>query len=188
MGSIVFTDLKNTGKTDSGYTYTDLHLDVMEANVYTNSGKRVIKSRDIRVDYDEEAIRNSIVNIFTTMPGQRFLIPTFGINLKQYLFEPVNKQTGQRIGETILKGIEDWEPRVTVDLITVKARGVEDIVSKNNGSTTAKLANSLVSSPTSNGEYDITIAITIPALKKKINLSTALSDVGFAETKIATQQ
>ena len=114
MASIKLTELsKKTTLTNNDYTYTDMHFDIMQSNRGI-SNDRVYKSingKDIVVDYDEYAIRNSLTNILNTRAGQRFLIPTFGCNLLRYVGMPVTTSTGNMIGTEIDNAITKWEPR-----------------------------------------------------------------------------
>lgn len=111
MASITFKNLEKTTAIDNAATYTDLHLDII--------GYPIGAPRDILVDNDLDAIRNSLSNLFSTVPGQKLLNPAYGLNLLQYLFEPVTTSTANTIGETILNGITRFEPRVTVDKVRV---------------------------------------------------------------------
>tara|TARA_B110000495_G_scaffold155235_1_gene138526 strand:- start:3993 stop:4484 length:492 start_codon:yes stop_codon:yes gene_type:complete len=114
----------NTGtvRKDSKVTYTDLSLDFsMES---TGTGKQLFSNstrKDLRMDEDYKAISNSLINIFNTSPGQKILSPAFGADLRYYLFEPITEQTAQIIGDVILKSIELYETRVSVENITVIA-------------------------------------------------------------------
>ena len=146
MASIKLSELskKTNLQNPQGYTYIDLHFDVRQSNVgiAANNIHKTINGKDIVTDPDEAAIRNSLTNILNTRPGERFLIPKFGCNLLRYIGMPVNTSTGQMIGEEINRAITDWEPRVTIDKIIVISK--ED-----------------------DNEYDISINITIPNLKKR---------------------
>ena len=147
MASINFTSLKNVGKNAvEGWTYKDLHLDMAEVNVKTNQAGQSIKGKDIKVDYDLDAILNSLRNIFSTRKGERFLVPEFGCNLYRYLFEPISEYTGNKIGNEIVTAIETWEPRVTLKVVNV------------------------VGSP-ENHQYDVTISLVINDIKRLINIS-----------------
>jgi len=150
MGSLKLDNLRNAGKTESGYTYIDLHLDIEEVLVPTKFTKNKLQGKDIRVDYDVDAIINSLNNIFKTIPGERFLVPNFGCNLERYLFSSVSEAIANRIGSEIVRAIELWEPRVTVDIVQVIGRPEQH-------------------------EYDVTIRLTINAIKKKIELGTMLN-------------
>jgi len=184
MGSLVLKNLQNIDKVSPDYTYLDLHLDIEDAVNLTAGGRVSPKSRDIRVDYDEAAIKNSIVNIFNTIPGERFLVPEFGANLRGYLFKSVTETTANEIGRTILNAIERWEPRVVVEQVRVVGVPFGSVTSKNTGK-----FNGLVNTfqmPITEDEYDVTVIISIPPLKRRTNLLGVLTVNGFAEVRNST--
>jgi len=109
MPSISFTGLQKVTVPTKNYTYSDLHLDFANPIV-----------QDLTADYDAAAIKNSIYALFNTLPGQSLLNPTYGLNLAQYLFEPVSSVIGNRIGNAILTGLTTYEPRVTVQNINIQ--------------------------------------------------------------------
>ena len=160
MASINLKELsKNPNIVDKPYTYVDLHLDIQEINKGIG-GAVMIKGKDIRVSYDYEAIRNSIFNILNTRPMQRILLPEFGCNLLGYVGRPVTERTATEIGRTIYNAIRIYEPRVTIDNVLVVA--LPDL-----------------------NEYDITITITIPELKKKnLQIIATLTKFGILESNI----
>lgn len=95
------------------YIYTDMHLDFsLEKNV--GNGLTSVNSSDIVADYDSDAIRNSLFNIFTTKKGQKILNPSFGSSLDQYLFESVNNINAKILGEDIVRTISEFEPRIEI--------------------------------------------------------------------------
>jgi hypothetical protein len=67
----------------------------------------------------ENNVRESIRIILMTEPRERLRLPTFGAGLRQYLFEPNNPATRQRIRENIEESIARWEPRVRIEAVTV---------------------------------------------------------------------
>jgi phage baseplate assembly protein W len=150
MGSINFNGLvKLTNSVKPSYVYSDVHLDL----TYD------YKNRDIIVDYDIEAIKNAIFNIFNTNPGERFLIPTFGCNLLRYVFTPITQSNGENIGNEIYRAIRDWEPRVTVSNVNV------------------------VGYPDSN-QYSVSLVVIFPNIGKSINITGVLNKTGFREVKV----
>lgn len=130
------------------YLFKDLHLDFEKSYVFDTVALRKIQGNDLKVSYDEQAIFNSLRNLFNTKPGQRFLFPLYGLDLNQFLFETVSKENAQIIGEKIARSIENFEPRVTLMQC--------DIIAK----------------PDDN-EYDITIIVQIPSINtvNSINMS-----------------
>jgi len=100
------------------YVYTDLHLDLtIDKNV--GNGLNPVQSKDITVDYDSNAIRNSLYNIFTTRKGQKILDPNFGGSLDQYLFESVSNVKAKILGDSIVQAVSQYEPRVSVENVQV---------------------------------------------------------------------
>lgn len=150
MASIKFTDMVKVGTTSNPkFTFTDLHLDM----VYD------IYNRDLVVDYDERAISNSIMNILTTVPGERFLIPEFGCDLLSLVFKPITDYTGKMIGQRIFNAIKRWEPRVQIEKILVV--GKPDV-----------------------HEYNISISILLPKLKVRANIINVLGKEGIRESRV----
>jgi phage baseplate assembly protein W len=99
--------------------YVDLHLDLQQENSI-GVGLNSVKSNDLLVDTDIQAIKNAIKNIFTTRKGEKVLSPEFGCSLEQYLFDPVTQLGAKAIGTTIYDAITQFEPRVTVINVNVK--------------------------------------------------------------------
>ena len=148
MASIKFDNLKkNSSLINQDYTYSDLHYDIVMDG----------KQRDIVLDYDDQAIKNSLIRIFNTIPGERFLFPKFGCNLYSYLFTPVTVDQAEVIGNAILDAIRIWEPRVKIQTpITV----IGDAT---------------------NNQYEINMVVLFPTLKHQTNLNGILTKNGFRE-------
>lgn len=117
MSLINISTFKSTDKTKP--FFVDLKLDVKQ-NV---SKKPMLNSkivlRDIEASYDLDAIKNSIFNLFTTMPGEKILNPIYGLNLLQFVFTGITEENSRAMGELILRGINKFEPRITVNKIFV---------------------------------------------------------------------
>lgn len=117
------TDLKEQAlKRD--YLYKDIQLDLNQ-NVYLNRELNKSKPlKDLVALYDIEAIKNSIVMAFSTQPGDKLLNPRYGIDLKQYLFEPIDDFILGIIKDDIEVKLPRYEPRVEVENVIVE--GDED--------------------------------------------------------------
>jgi phage baseplate assembly protein W len=100
-------------------TYIDLEVDLEIDYTKTNPLYNIKEQKDIVADYDIKAIKNSIFNIFTTMPGQKILNPIFGLNLLQFLFTGITTANARILGDTILQGLTRFEPRITVDNVNI---------------------------------------------------------------------
>lgn len=103
------------------YTYVDIAFDLETKK--TDGGKflakNIIESNELKTDNDINAIRNSIVNLLTTYPGQRPLNQHFGISLLPFIGDQVTTEIGQLIAEKIKNGIEKYEPRVEVKNVLI---------------------------------------------------------------------
>lgn len=103
------------------FVYQDLHLDFKKNDKYSQVFAKADEGNDIKTDYDESAIRNSLRNLFNTRPGQRFLFPEYGLDLYQFVFEPITQSNAQLIGERIVAAIELYEPRITLKEVSIDA-------------------------------------------------------------------
>jgi phage baseplate assembly protein W len=112
MASINFIQPKNTDVNNT-FLYSDLYLDIQEQKVFSKSNEENKVKSDIRLDYDINAIKNSLNSLFNTKKGQRPLYPEWGINLEAFLFEPLNEDVAYKIGKAIQQGILQ-EPRVVL--------------------------------------------------------------------------
>ena len=124
--------------------YRDLALDTKPELISDSEFGRLLNTLELKGDINLEAIRNSLHNLFNTIPGQRFLWPDYGLDFYQFLFWPVTETNGGIIGDRLLRVISKYEPRVTVENIHV------------------------ISDP-DHSAYDITLTINIPTLGESIH-------------------
>ena len=74
---------------------------------------------DIKIMYDEDAIVNSIRNICTTLQGQRRMLPDFALPIYGLLFEPMDEETANKLGNAILDAINKWDDRPEIKNVHV---------------------------------------------------------------------
>ena len=67
-----------------------------------------------------EAVKNNIRNLLNTHQGERLMQPNLGLNLRKYLFNPINDEIVFTIQEEILDIFEAWLPFVMIRNIRVK--------------------------------------------------------------------
>jgi phage baseplate assembly protein W len=146
MPSLNFKGLQKIESTTK-HSFVDLHLD------FSNPVER-----DIKADYDESAIANSIVNLFNTSPGQNLLNPEYGLNLLQYVFLPATDTTARMIGQNIMNNLSTFEPRVSVKNININVDPDQQI-------------------------FTITLSILIPSLNAQLNIPGTLTKTGFTLLK-----
>ena len=143
------------------FLYKYLHLDFKKNNHIIKQTNTVVEKNDIEVDYDKNAIKNSLRNLFNTKPGQRFLFPYFGLDLYQFMFEPITESNAQLIGEKIVRTIESFEQRIVIRQCNIQALPDDNM-------------------------YDITLIVDFPVFNTVISLNSTLDtrtqSFIFAET------
>ena len=82
--------------------FSDVNLDVN-----TESSRELV--------YNEDAINKSIVTILSTKRGSRVFRRSFGSNLQDVLFDPMDDITVNRIKRELIRAIEQWEPRIILE-------------------------------------------------------------------------
>ncbi len=78
-------------------------------------------SEDLIAIKNETAIARSVRNLILTSPGERFFNPILGSRVSKLLFESVDLITANAIEDEIRVTIENFEPRVELTSVDVKA-------------------------------------------------------------------
>lgn len=119
MSNINLTGLHDPSA-ERAFKYKDVHLDLKEDSKVLPRGLfRDSNVTDIEASLDEAAILNSIVNIFNTVPGQKLLSPTFGLDLRRYLFSPMSAATADHMMDAILLNLSVMEPRIVLEKVDI---------------------------------------------------------------------
>jgi len=123
MALIKLTDIStsnlNGASLKKGYLYKDLFLDLETAVYYNKQLNKSSVLKDVQGQFDENAILNSITNIFLTAPGEKILSPEFGLDLRRYLFEPISDFGAFAIKDDIKNRLPKMEPRVSIQQVVV---------------------------------------------------------------------
>jgi len=135
--------------------YKDIDLNVNVGIVKGDNANSPENLKDLNTSINFEAIRNSLINLITTFPGQKILNPEFGMNFGDLLFLPVSKARATVIGENINNTVAGFEPRIKIVFIEITA----DIEKQ---------------------EYELDIEINIPEFENRpLNLKGRLNKSGF---------
>jgi phage baseplate assembly protein W len=154
LKNIEVSDLDNASLTDS-YLYKDVLFDLNPQYTYNAQINKKERLRDIDALFDEEAVRNSVVNCFLTSPGQKILNPEFGVDLRDYLFDPISQFTTEFIKMVIEDKLPLMEPRISLQNVSVIANEEEQ-------------------------QYDVTLEIDIPSLNVYgLSLKGKLNNNGY---------
>lgn len=105
------TDLSSDSS--KSYTYADISM--------TSSNLKVSKLTDLK------AIKNSLHNIFSWIPGQRILDPLFGSDLYRFLYEGITDLTKDKVQASIQSSVSKYEPRVKITDISYSDTSTDDI-------------------------------------------------------------
>lgn len=109
-------------------TYSDISMDSKSIKNKSNFiyNKDYNEEFDFNIDkkVDLAAISNSLHNIFTWIPGERILLPSFGSTLYNYVYSGMTHTNINEIKTEIRKLISIWEQRISV----VSVEDVSDII------------------------------------------------------------
>jgi phage baseplate assembly protein W len=64
---------------------------------------------------EEADVHSSIEIILNTLNGERVMLPTFGCDLRPYVFEPMNPPTIEMIKRIVREALVYHEPRIIVE-------------------------------------------------------------------------
>ncbi len=68
---------------------------------------------------DEEDIRQSLVILFSTNPGERVMQPGYGCPLRSLMFQPLDEGTLTVMRDMVRKAVLFYEPRIDLDSVDV---------------------------------------------------------------------
>lgn len=72
----------------------------------------VNRNGTVATSADEDLIRESIMIIIGTAPGERVMRPNFGCQIHDLLFAPNNMTTAGLAAHYVMEALEKWEPRI----------------------------------------------------------------------------
>ena len=76
---------------------------------------------DVALKYDQQAVIRSIRNLLSTNLSERLFQPELGTTLNSLLFEPLTNLTATLIENEITRMISNYEPRATINTISVSS-------------------------------------------------------------------
>ena len=155
MGKIVLGTLPQLKDRKGPYLYMDLHLDLEVSDNINNFLYQENEIKDIKINYDIDALKNSLYNLFTTTPGEKILNPDYGLDLRQYLFSPATVEVAENIRDEIYRQVRVYETRVKLSDVHITI--FEDV-----------------------NEFDISIYYSVPSLNiYKVSMFCTLGGSGF---------
>jgi phage baseplate assembly protein W len=76
--------------------------------------------------HEEADIREAIINILQTAPGERVMRPEYGCGIHDLIFAPTNARTMGLIVRYVQQALGRWEPRIEVPEVDVDIDPDED--------------------------------------------------------------
>lgn len=77
----------------------------------------------LEMAHAEQDIRESLIIILSTSPGERVMQPAFGCGLRALVFESVDEGLRTRIKDVVVRAVRQFEHRVEVELVAVHGDG-----------------------------------------------------------------
>jgi phage baseplate assembly protein W len=62
----------------------------------------------------DAAVRQAVLLLLTTHPGERVMLPTYGCELSRLIFQPNDDTTAGLATHYVRKALTRWEPRVEI--------------------------------------------------------------------------
>jgi uncharacterized protein len=80
------------------------------------SGKGLVTTPAGRLDWvqGEQTVRQALIMLLSTRPGERVMRPEYGCDLHRLVFEPNDETTAGVAIYQVRRAIERWEPRVEI--------------------------------------------------------------------------
>lgn len=95
-------------------------------SIYIDINKKYTEDERNAIIEGNDAIIDSVENIFSTPKGSRFFNRGFGSNLRKLMFEPITSQTASAIIREMDQALIQFEPRVRLILPDTIVRPVPD--------------------------------------------------------------
>lgn len=83
-------------------------------------------ARFVRMSSDEKDIRESLLVLLSTRPGERIMVPGYGCSLESLLFESINLTLTTQITDLIRTAILYYEPRIDLENVTLDETHILD--------------------------------------------------------------
>jgi phage baseplate assembly protein W len=85
-------------------------------------------TNDVAIKKNNEAVKQSVLNILRTNHGERPFNYFFGANLRSYLFENMTNITAAQMATSVNNSLRNHEPRIEVLNTNIQARADENEV------------------------------------------------------------
>ena len=94
----------------------------MTTAIYSDIRKNMLMdslTSDLSVAVNDQAIKDSVMNLVMTTRGERLYQPEIGGNISTLLFELMSDETTYLLQRAIQEVITNWEPRAVLEAVQV---------------------------------------------------------------------
>jgi phage baseplate assembly protein W len=91
-----------------------VHTDVVRSANAPSGGLQVTPRGRIEMVEGDASIRQSLLLLLSTSPGERVMRPDYGCSLRRLVFGPNDETTAGLAIHYVRRAVERWEPRVEV--------------------------------------------------------------------------
>ncbi|HUO90315.1 MAG TPA: GPW/gp25 family protein [Rhizomicrobium sp.] len=117
-----------TAPARSGWLFKDIGLAGAAAELARPEGIALTPAGRVALVSGDDAIRQSILLLLTTIPGERVMRPDYGCPLHRLLFAPNDATTAGLAIHYVRQALVRFEPRV--DIVSLDAQAADDEASK----------------------------------------------------------
>jgi len=80
----------------------------------SEAGLSLSSSGGVAMVAEEESVKQAILLLLATRPGERVMRPEYGSNLHRLLFSPNDDTTAGLARHYVQRALEQWEPRIRI--------------------------------------------------------------------------
>jgi hypothetical protein len=106
--------MMNSGYMAFEFLHPDFGLRPGQQALPEEPGMRLSPKHTISLTYDEASVRQAILILLTTRPGERVMRPEYGCMLHTLLFSPNDDTTAGLAIHYVRQALERWEPRIRI--------------------------------------------------------------------------
>ncbi len=116
---------------------TGYRIDPLDLNTRKALGVRIPFNKKNIFDFNyttKDQIKSNLINLLLTSPGERFHEPTYGVGMRDYLFEQNSEEMSSKIGslkKIISKKLSTHIPQIRLNTLKVSPNNNNLIVNIN---------------------------------------------------------
>ena len=125
---------------------------------FISTGGKILQRQE-----DERLIKNDLLQLLLTAPGERVMRPDFGTGIRPYLFEPIDDSGLNILRSNIREAVAKFEPRVTLSEVVIDRDDGNSLIKiKLNG----KFNFDQFTKAEFPGQTDLLVELNIPTVKR----------------------